>query len=301
LPLHLCGFYLFAADGTVQSKSLEYDDPATEMNYPALSKGYARWYHHSSTNLHCKVGEDDWRNVNDLFKWFIDTYNGNNFPRLTAPLINPDDSTSHLAVEMRLKDTAKPIVGYNMRRTDPKASYPIDWKVEASDDGLTWETIETRKDVVATPQSSWYYTYDGDPYVVGSTTAQEHFSFTVYRKDGCLPMAEPISLQVDGGAVVDFSSFVGKQLVNALTVDCAAGTGILRGAQIAESGVLTITNADSLSDGLILPLTLPESIDGANLKNWTVVADGKKGVFSVSLDADGTVKLLKTGMMLIIR
>jgi hypothetical protein len=114
-------------------------------------------------------------------------------------------------------------------------------------------------------------------------------------------MAEPISLQFDGGAVVDFSSFVGKQLVNALTVDCAAGTGILRGAKIAESGVLTITNADSLSDGLILPLTLPESIDGANLKNWAIVADGKKGVFSVSLDADGTVKLLKTGMMLIIR
>ena len=301
LPLHLCGFYLFAADGTVQSKSLEYANPATEMNYPALSKGYARWYHHSSTNLHCKVGEDDWRNVNELFKWFIDTYNGNNFPRLTAPLINPDDPASHLAVEMRLKDTAQPIVGYNMRRTDPNKSYPTDWKVEASDDGLAWKTIETRKDVSATPQSSWYYTYDGDAYVVGSTTAKEHFSFAAYRKDGFLPMAEPVSLQADGGAVVDFSSFVGKQLVNALTVDCAAGTGILRGAKIAESGVLTITNADALSDGLILPLTLPESIDGANLKNWTVVVDGKKGAFCVSLDADGTVKLLKTGMMLIIR
>ena len=301
LPLHLCGFYLFAADGTVQSKSLDYANPADEMNYPALSKGYARWYHHSSTNLHCKVGEDDWRNVNELFKWFIDTYNGNNFPRLTAPLINPDDPTSHLAVEMRLKDTAKPIVGYNMRRTDPKASYPIDWKVEASDDGLAWKTIETRKDVSATPQSSWYYTYDGDPYVVGSTTAQEHFSFTVYRKDGCLPMAEPISLQVDGGAVVDFSSFVGKQLVNALTVDCAAGTGILRGAKIAESGVLTITNADSLSDDLILPLSLPESIDGENLKKWTVIVDGKRGAFFVEFEDDGTAKLVRTGMLLIIR
>ena len=94
-----------------------------------------------------------------------------------------------------------------------------------------------------------------------------------------------------------------KQIVpeGAKVLDCAAGTGILRGAKIAESGVLTITNADSLSDGLILPLTLPESIDGANLKNWTVVVDGKKGAFCVSLDADGTVKLLKTGMMLIIR
>jgi hypothetical protein len=114
-------------------------------------------------------------------------------------------------------------------------------------------------------------------------------------------MAEPISLQVDGGAVVDFSSFVGKQLVNALTVDCAAGTGILRGAKIAESGVLTITNADSLSDDLILPLSLPESIDGENLKKWTVIVDGKRGAFFVEFEDDGTAKLVRTGMLLIIR
>jgi hypothetical protein len=202
---------------------------------------------------------------------------------------------------MRLKDTAKPIVGYNMRRTDPNKSYPTDWKVEASDDGLHWEVIETREDVAATPETQWYYTYDGDAYVVGSTTAKEHFSFAAYRKDGFLPMAEPVSLQADGGAVVDLRAFVGKQLVNALTVDCAAGTGEIIGAQLTESGILTITNADALLDGSTLPLSLPEAIDGANLRNWSVVVDGETKALRAVLSADGSLKLTSRGTVLFLR
>jgi hypothetical protein len=96
-------------------------------------------------------------------------------------------------------------------------------------------------------------------------------------------------------------AFVGKQLVDALTVDCAAGTGIIQGAQIAESGVLTIVNADALLDGATLPLSLPESIDGANIKNWVVRVDGVQGKYLAKLMADGTLRIMGKGTVIILR
>lgn len=298
--------YLFAADGAWQNEGLAYASQATEQTTTVLAEKKCRWVHHSSTTLAHDSEEDRWGGVDCLEAWFDRDEAGNHSTILKTPVIYPEDPTTWVGVEMHLSSSAAPITGYNMRVRFP-SKYANGWKVETSDDGLIWETVEVRSNQVFNISSARYPTYDSVKYIgdqtatLGQFNATELFHFTAYRSDGMMPTKEPVSLRVDGGAMIDLRAFVGKQIVNALTVDCAAGTGEIIGAQIAESGILKITNADALSDGLTLPLTLPEAIDGANLKTWTVVVDGKKGAFRVSLEADGTMKLLKVGMLLILR
>ena len=299
--------YLFAADGSWQNEGLAYASQATEQTTTVLDENECRWVHHSSTTLAHDSEEDKWGGVKMLSAWFDRDEAGNHSTVLTSPIIYPDDPTTWVGVEMHLSSSAAPITGYNMR-VRFATQYANGWKVETSDDGVSWETVDVRSNqVFAISSGNRYATYDNVKYIgdqtatLGQFNATELFHFTAYRSDGMMPTKEPVSLRVDGGASIDLRAFVGKQLVNALTVDCAAGTGILRGAQIAESGVLTITNADALLDGSTLPLSLPDSIDGGNIKNWVVRVDGVQGKYLAKLMADGTLRIMDKGTVIILR
>ena len=299
--------YLFAADGSWQNEGLAYASQATEQTTTVLAEKKCRWVHHSSTTLAHDSEEDKWGGVDYLKAWFDRDEAGNHSTILKTPVIYPDDPTTWVGVEMHLSSSAAPITGYNMR-VRFASKYANGWKVETSDDGVNWETVDVRSNQVFTISSgNRYATYDNVKYIgdldasIGEFNAKELFHFTAYRSDGMMPTKEPVSLRVDGGAMIDLRAFVGKQIVDALTVDCAAGTGIIQGAQIAESGVLTIVNADELLDGATLPLSLPESIDGANIKNWSVVIDGVKKGCCVKIRSDGTMRLSISGMRFIVR
>ena len=299
--------YLFAADGSWQNEGLAYASQATEQTTTVLDEKECRWVHHSSTTLAHDSEEDKWGGVKMLSAWFDRDEAGNHSTILKTPVIYPDDPTTWVGVEMHLSSSAAPITGYNMR-VRFATQYANGWKVETSDDGVNWELVDIRSNQVFTISSgNRYATYDNVKYIgdqtatLGQFNATELFHFTSYRSDGMMPTKEPVSLRVDGGATIDLRAFVGKQIVDALTVDCAAGTGIIQGAQIAESGVLTIVNADELLDGATLPLSLPESIDGANIKNWSVVIDGVKKGCCVKIRSDGTMRLSISGMRFIVR
>jgi hypothetical protein len=299
--------YLFAADGTWQNEGLAYASEATEQTTTVLAEKKCRWVHDSSTTLAHDSDEDKWGGVDYLKAWFDRDEAGNHSTILKTPVIYPDDPTTWVGVEMHLSSSAAPITGYNMR-VRFASKYANGWKVETSDDGVNWELVDIRSNqVFAISSGNRYATYDNVKYIgdqtatLGQFNATELFHFTAYRSDGMMPTKEPVSLRVDGGASIDLRAFVGKQLVDALTVDCAAGTGIIQGAQIAESGVLTIVNADELLDGATLPLSLPESIDGANIKNWSVVIDGVKKGCCVKIRSDGTMRLSISGMRFIVR
>lgn len=91
------------------------------------------------------------------------------------------------------------------------------------------------------------------------------------------------------------------QTVDALTVDCAAGTGEIVGAKLAAAGTLTLENVPTHSAGAVLPLTLPETLDRGNLATWTVVSGGKALSLRAVVSADGTVRLVSVGTVLILR
>ena len=304
-PLRLRGLYLFAGDGSFQNSELSRMTEANELATTVVSSGKYRLCCHSTTNFTIASDAASFQKITYSHNMFHVKNQGNNYCKLGSPLINPDDPESFVQIEMCLSANAKPITGYNLRKVHENGyGSPRSWIVETSDDGRNWDVVERRSDVpVLNKNNTQYYTYDDVSYIKGTFNAKEYFHFIDYRTDGLEPSDTPVALQADGGAVVDLRAFTGGQAVNALIVDCSAGNGggEIFGAKIAESGVLTITNADALLDGATLPLSLPESIDGANLKNWSVIVDGVAKKLVAKLMPDGTLSLTDKGTVVILR
>ena len=302
-PLALRGLYLFAGDGTWQNSGLAYDvdPPANENTATPLSSGKVRWYCNSETNVASKADAQYYQTTNALDRLFHYSENGNHYPILTSPLIDPDNPKSHLAIEMRLSDDAKPITGYNLR-TASNPYYANGWRVEVLDDGNSWTEVEERTDQTFDLSGS-YPTYDNVAYEKGNANASEYFRFSGYVAGGLsADPAKAISAQVDGGATLDLSAFTeAPQKIDAITIDLAAGGGTIKGGSIVANGTLYLTNAQSSGANLAatLPLVFEDTLDTANFATWNVVVDGLATRKKVSFK-DGRITLLSDGIMIIV-
>ena len=85
---------------------------------------------------------------------------------------------------------------------------------------------------------------------------------------------ENATVSVARGATLDLSD-VGMEL-GRLSVDCAAGAGTILRFTPSVNGVLELVNANPslLEEGYVLPLTVGDVAQAANLKTWTVTVDG---------------------------
>ena len=305
-PLHLARFWIFGTDGESVAPGmpgLGYVSSTT-----ALSEGTVRWRYDSSTNMALKAGVPDWQGFNRLEFCFRTNFNQhlNNFAYLSSPEIDPGNAASHLGFELRLKATAKPVTGYNFMI--PLANdYPTSWRVEASDDGEAWTTVETRNDVVHKNPLGYYF-YDGENGN-GNTTdvgirgrPLEHFHFGGYRNDGLATLAEPLSVRVDRDATLDLRAFSSGQPISRIAIDLSAGGGTIHGGTAAANGTLALTNVAASGFNLsnALPLTLDGLGDTVNLRNWSVVVDGAPGAYKV-MCSNGHLVLIPPGAVIIFR
>ncbi len=314
-PLHLGRLWIFGTDGetvTPNDPSLSgsaafyttYKNPNTVLTTP----GWVCFRHDPATNVVRAAGVGSTQGENRLQYCFRSDLAGDlqKHPLLGSPVIDPNNAASHLGVELYLKADAKPVTGYNIMAEDA-TGYPVSWKVEASDDGTTWTTIETRNDEVHKRPGAYYF-FDGEkanndtpPSPLTRGKPLEHFHFTGYRNDGLAPFDEPMALQVDAGAEIDLRAFTGGQPVNALTIDMALGGGTIHGGVIAAGGRLSLVNAAGAGDNLFapLPLTLDGTADIANLASWSVAIDGVAKRYKIVV-ANGTFRLAARGMTIVI-
>ncbi len=297
--LYIRGLYLFAPDGTWQNSGLGYVAPANENTTDVLAAGKTRWYCSSATNVASKAGEASYYNYKNLHKIFRYSDNDNHYPRLTSPMINPNDPDSHLAIEMRLSNSARPITGYNIRAAG-STRYANGWRVEVSDDGVVWSKIDERTDQTFSISSA-YSTYDNVEFEKNSANAKEFFHFTGYRNGG-LATVDPLSVQVDDGATLDLLAFDDGQPVEAITIDLAAGGGTLKGGRIVPGGTLVLNGVAETGANIAsaLPLAFEGALDAQNFRSWKVVIDGRaSGRHPVY--ANGWISVRHPGCMVVLR
>ena len=305
-PLWLGRLWLFDING---------GHPGTNLSYvattQALSPGQARFQHDPSVTLtldSTATGYQQWWHFSlvfsdDLFK------NINNFVKLATPVIDPADSMTHLAVEMRLRADDKPVSGYTFMSEDDK-HYPVSWKVEASNDGQTWTEVDSRSDVVHAKPGYGYF-YDGASYTELQSVGKpvELFAFSGYKRDGLeADPTKPMSLQVDEGASVDLTAFtVAPQKIVGLTVDFVTSgstntCGTIYGGSIAQGGTLTILNAgQDFGLGVPLPITLDGASDARNFGTWSVLVNGAEMHGCLRLNSDDHPVLTALATVLIFR
>lgn len=302
-PLHLGRFWVFGTDGEHAAKDLGY-----KSTNETLTAGTCRWRVDPSTNVAIDASTIYWQGesyVRACFRTYF-TSGMNNFANLMSPVIDPDNPASYLALELRLKDSAKPVTGYNIA-TALGNDYPMSWTVEASDDGETWTSIETRTDEVH-KNPLIYYFFDGESANGASSVVnirgkpREYFHFTGYRNDGLAALSEPLSVQVDDGAMLDLRAFTEGQPIGSLTIDMDTGGGTIYGGSAAAGGTLALTNAAASGRDILSPLPLVlDGISGTgNLSSWTVTVDGVERKFRVAM-VNGSLCLQPTGTFIIVR
>jgi len=298
-PLAHRGLYLFTAYDEWQSVSAGIVDPAHFDNPPEipLAAGKCRWWHHSETNI--VAANLNYCNIEYMRYWFHYSKNGNNIATLSSPIINPEDPKSHVGVEVRIPDSAKPVVGYNMR-THMASQYANGWKLEASRNGLDWETMDVRSNQVFDIGGT-YRSYDDMTYMANEPNTKALFHLTGYRRGG-LVAGDPVSVQVDDGAILDLLAFDAGQPIDSVTIDCAEGAGMVKGGKVAANGTLVLVNAEE--SGLNLENALPILFDGIknteNFTSWTVIVDGRKTNRKVGY-SDGRITILPPGLVILVK
>jgi hypothetical protein len=218
---------------------------------------------------------------------------------LTAPVINPEDPTSWVGVEMHIAST-KPITGYNMRIATWKENYADGWKVEASDDGKTWKVVDVRENQISKASNN-YYSYDNTAWSSTKFNLKEYFHFTGYRHGG-LAVMDPLSVQVDEEATLDLLAFDDGQPIDAITIDFASGAGTVKGGKIVANGTLTLVNVEECGINLddVLPIVFDGTLATDNFASWTVIVDGRTIRRKISY-SNGRITVPPAGLVIMVK
>lgn len=118
-------------------------------------------------------------------------------------------------------------------------------------------------------------------------------------------MPDAIGIEVDVGAVADFTNVVGGQTVDTLTVDAAQGFGTIRNVRFAEFGSLYLKNVPEGTS--LLDVVVPFTADGMSgswrLKGWKIHVNGilqREGRYTAVIKA-GNMSFRRSGMVLSVR
>ncbi len=209
---------------------------------------------------------NDYRNIH----WnFISTGTTANFCFYeSCSLTNAADEASWLHFWVRLPGNNKyadGVDGFNSF-VDYGGGNLTAWTVESSatgEDG-TWKTVSDVSGYV--PVNKYNLANNDD------TKPQAQFSYT---QQGVRNLADTLAVQVDSGAILDFTAKSGGQTIDRIVFDASAGGGTIRNVAAAAAGVLEIVNADGIPKfGQQIPLVFDGVFGTENFVNWTVTVNG---------------------------
>ena len=163
---------LYAADGTVQSDGITADTSTTDPSALAPGTcctkdtitGTSSQYGYANT-----TGGASAQTVDNIFnpsrtgKWCVG---------------NQGNNTNPITVSFRLRDDAKPVVGYNLATSvdtslDRKRR-GIAWELYVSADGRYWRRIDSRKYVADDIPSTNNTLYSPEPYPISAVNASDY-------------------------------------------------------------------------------------------------------------------------------
>ena len=216
--------------------------------------------------------------------------------------ISSADPASWFVLAMRLPDSANEVVAHDVmgfNYSSHLSRWPKRAMIEASTDGVKWDTVYEEQDYVlhsnATSKNNYWYN-SGDwrnhPNRIGSGYA--HSSGHVTRS----PLENVRSVSVAANATLKSN---GSLAIRSLTVDAEGGMGTIDGFSFAETGCLTVENADA-GKPIAFHGTFKSVTGLSNLAGWSVnvkVNGRSRRCYSVAVDEEtGRVTLNPCGLMI---
>lgn len=239
---------------------------------------------------------------------------------------DPDVKSTHLIIEMRLVDRSPRAVSFDYVADysgpaekcvlEPGKDYgwyvaaPRVYTLEGSCDGQNWDTLYSEANSfenLLICSKKWASSNGEEGFEAGAVrklSDGKGFAFSPGAEKTYQTLANVGAVSVAAAASLDLRGNVAP--LHELVIDARTGLGELVGATLAETGALTIVNAERtqgvvpgslksiggyerLSDGASWPVTVKDA-SGKTLRNRTV-----------SLNADGNLVVCYPGMVLIVR
>ena len=309
VALRLQGLYLFDNEGNWVNEGLtKIASPyyVTDANYTTLESGKVRFFCNSVTNVAGDADAISARKINNLDYVFAAPHcNSRNIwyePNLTSPQVDETNPASAVALEFCLTNSENS-TGYNLRRGSSASSNhstPLSWTVESSADGTAWTLVDDRVDVEWAKPTTAFTTIDGVAATNdGELNATSYMKLTRFPLS---PIAGPVSLCVEEGAVVDFRAVVGGQPVSGITIDWDnPGQGVVLGARPAANGTLNFVNLPSGTLPTAFSLPFSSGADMTVVTEWGVTVNGVERRWKVRSNGDGTYRCDSFGFMIIVR
>jgi autotransporter-associated beta strand protein len=309
---------------TTKEGNVLYGDPPSSTFYMREMAFFDESGISQSIGLQCV---EDWRNVQpgqfayakDPMKGSVSNWNklfddaGNSYasPDVgTAP--NREDESSWFSLVFRMPENSNPVKTFDLEWNTSSAgagalNHPADFKMEGSVDGLHWVEIFSTNNVVSPGSGKWLYDKTGNP--AGSLTAAREdsekrrhgFSFAQPAFDN--DIMDQVGI-VSVAAAGTLKSIGGSQTIKKFRLDMASGGGTVEGFAFAETGTLYLIGVDTDSGVNQWEKSFnPENCTGmTKLSGWTLYVNGSEtSKHSVSVTADGKVRLFGLGLRVIIR
>lgn len=228
----------------------------------------------------------------------------NHWPRVGIESPIPSEETP-VVLYVRLPENSGPVAAINFAKA--WGGMPDAWTLHGSlDGGKTWQLLNAvAGNALSTDDESWV----GGVKYTENTGVPKAYPFSnaslEWLSAGVTGMPDAIGIEVDVGAVADFTNVVGGQTVDTLTVDAARGFGTIRNVRFAESGSLYLKN---VPEGTSLPdVVVPFTADGMSgswrLKGWKIYINGtlqREGRYTAVIKA-GKMSFRRSGMVLSVR
>ena len=277
-----------------------------------------------SVGLQCV---EDWRNVQsgqfayakDPMRGSISNWNklfddaGNSYVSVdvgTAP--NREDESSWFSLVFRMPENSNPVKTFDLVWNTSSSgagalNHPADFKMEGSVDGLHWVEIFSTNNVVSPGSGKWLY--DMGNYPSNSLNAaiedesKRRHGFQIIQpsfENSLMDQVGVVSV-ASGGTL---KSIGGSQSIKKFSLDMASDGGTVEGFAFAETGALYLAGVDTGSGVSQWEKSFyPVNCTGVtNLSGWTLYVNGSEtSKHSVSVTADGKVRLFGLGLRVIIR
>ena len=221
--------------------------------------------------------------------------------------INPDDESTWLPIVMRLDEDSAPVESYDVviggtYTANGKTRSVDNYLLQGSVDGVTWDDLnETNgyKQIGANYQ--WFF--DGKAYNSGGAATH-----TTGKTIASRPAALPTLLDNAGYVSVAPNATI-KALDDDVTISkirvSVSGAGTIDNFRfVADNGTIDVTDIPDGVRDFTLPLSFANvtETDIANLSRWKLTLNGNDtSSWSKSIAPDGTIRLVKKGMIVVFR
>ena len=213
----------------------------------------------------------------------------------------PDAASTWIPVVLRVPAGTSSATSYDLVTREYQYN-PWDiqcWKLEASTDGVFWDTVaDVNSDEVIPHAKGGLWYSSGDAF----SSDEPHTGYAFGLDNGkSLRAGEPDQLAHAAVSVAPGATLKAEGSVKISKLELApGGAGTIDGFELDEAGTINLTGVERLTASVAVPVTFANVTGAESVANWSVTLGNRRSHAKASY-ADGKITIDPPGLAIIIR